>query len=164
MAKTDTTPADPNARITRPGGPPPHVGGGIPEAVDEDMTAPAARRAPPAVEVEGDEAVIARAGQLAREAQTRGEDGQKVFEAALVAAGVTLPTPDAPRCPPGYAMFRNTDPINVVKVTLMDGNNRPRTAKVKPNGFEVIPIEYAHLMAARAPQLVEVGRTPADAE
>ena len=161
MAKTDTTPADPNARITRPGAPPPHVGGGIPEAVDEDMTAPA-KRAP--VEPEGDEAVIARAGQLAREAQARGEDGQKVFEATLSAAGVTLPTPDAPRCPPGYAMFRNTDPINLVKVTLMDGNNRPRTAKVKPGDFEVIPIEYAHLMAARAPQLVEVGRTPADAE
>jgi hypothetical protein len=68
---------------------------------------------------------------------------------------------EAPLCPAGYAMFRN-DSDDLVKVTLLDGSNRPRTARVRPRGFEVFPIEYAHLIPVRAPQLVEVSRTAAE--
>lgn len=74
--------------------------------------------------------------------------------AIMDAADVRHPTP-----PEGFAMFHNPS-ADVVKVSMLDGDNRPRTATWRPGEHNVVPLAYARLMKDRAPQLVETGRTP----
>lgn len=87
-------------------------------------------------------------------------------EAPETATDAAPPDPPArttrPLIPPGSALFRNPTELPV-KLVLLDGANRPSTFRWAPNGGEnVVPLEYAHLMRNRAPQLVEVDRRPAE--
>lgn len=66
-----------------------------------------------------------------------------------------------PTPPQGFAMFHNPT-ADTVKVSMLDGDNRPRSIVWRANDYNVVPLAYARLMKDRAPQLVETGRTPVE--
>ena len=59
---------------------------------------------------------------------------------------------NAPRCPEGGALLRNTTG-DALRFILRDEGNRPQRVDCEPNGYCVVPVEYADVALRRAPQL-----------